>query len=234
MGAIEIAGSIISRAQERVEVSAQNMANMTTPGYKARRQFSVLIAPEQVDRAAMPGNQIGPSVDFSVGKLRPTGNPLDLAISGAGFFAVRSSDTVFYTRDGQFSRDADGRFVTSEGMVLQAGGGDLAVAGPNVKVLADGTVLDGEQPVAQLTIVDFADVHSLRSAGAGLFAAPDGMAREIASPQVHQGMLEASNVSTADEMLTIMAALRSAESGQKVVQIYDDLMGRAVTAFGQM
>jgi flagellar basal-body rod protein FlgF len=220
----------MSRATQRVEVAAQNMANATTPGYKARQDFSQFVTPEQGTPSA-PRNAMG--VDFTLGKLRTTENPLDLAISGGGFFVVRSADGEFYTRNGQFKRDADGRLVTPEGMALQSSEGDLTLSSASVSILADGTVVDGETPVGRLSIVDFRDVHALRAVGAGLFTAPDGEAVDVANPQVRQGMLETSNVSTATEMLSVMAGLRSAESGARVVQIYDDLMARALTSFGQ-
>jgi flagellar basal-body rod protein FlgG len=228
MGAIEIAGSILSRAQERVEMSAHNIANMTTPGYKALRQFSNMLVPGAPDVSGAP------SVDFTAGKLQQTGNPLDLALSGRGFFVVRSANATFYTRDGQFIRDAQGRLTTSGGAVLQLANGDAVVETATPTVLSDGTVLDSGQPAGRLEIADFSDPQQLRTDGNGLFSAPDGAsANDVTTPQVRQGMLEASNVSMADEMLSIMSAMRGAESGQKVAQTYDDLMGRAISVFGQ-
>lgn len=216
----------------RVETAAQNLANATTPGFKARLQFPTLVAGD-------PGESVvnaprgDSAIDFTNGQLRNTGNPFDLAISGSGFFVVRSRDGVFYTRNGQFGVDADGRLVTPDGLSLQSSAGDVVVSRNDPKVLADGTVLDGQQPAGRLAIVDFSDPRVLRAAGAGLFSASGETPRDVAVPQVRQGMLETSNVSTADEMLTIMTALQSAQSGAKMVQVYDDLLGRAVTAFGQ-
>ena len=156
MGIIEIAGSVLSRAEQRVEVSAQNIANMTTPGYKARRAFSNVLA---ASRAGQIGQQnvSAESVsltDFTAGKMTNTGNPLDLAISGSGFFVVRSDNAIFYTRDGQFSRNAEGRLVTSGGLVLQSVTGDITVGGADVTILSDGTVLEARQSVARLSIAD--------------------------------------------------------------------------------
>ncbi len=234
MGPLEIAASILSRAQQRVENAAQNMANMTTPGFKSHRQFLDMIdAASPAVQTDSLSNSVN-TIDFGDGKLQSTGNPYDIALSGSGFFTVRSGDSVRYTRDGQFHRDADGRLITSDGLALQSDAGDVTVTGSDIKILRDGTVLDGNEPVARLVIADFSDKQQLVPSGAGLFEAPASAAREVASPVVRQGMLESSNVSTADEMITIMAAVRSAESGQRVVQVYDDLMGRALTAFGQL
>lgn len=169
----------------------------------------------------------------------------DLAISGDGFFVVRSGDRLLYTRDGQFSIDGDGRLVTADGWVLQASGGDAVLDGPSARIDEDGSIHTAETssgtaanafsgvPLAKLTIVDFADHDALTPQGNGRYAAPADAARELDSPRVEQGMIEASNTSTATEMLTIMAALRSAESGQRIVQLYDELLAQAGASFGQ-
>jgi flagellar basal-body rod protein FlgG len=236
MGAIELAGAILSRASQRVEVAAQNMANMTTPGYKAKRSFLQMIDQTSLGPADAGFSDNRPELltDFTDGKLRNTGAPFDLAISGSGFFAVRSGDITLYTRNGQFRRDSDGRLVTSSGMALQSSGGDLTVDAGNVTILPDGTVLNDGQPAAQVTVVDFSDPQVLKPAEGGAFSAPAGAAHDVTSTHIHQGMLEESNVSTASEMLSLMSAMRSAESGQHIVQALDDLLGQAVNAFGQV
>jgi len=235
MGMVELGGIIIAQATQRVESAAQNMANMTTPGYKARLRFQGLVDNSQAGLVTAPSASQDDvsAIDFTAGKLQHTGNPLDLAISGAGFFTVRTEDGILYTRSGQFSRDAEGRLITPDGAVLQSSGGDVQVDGGNISILPDGTVQQNGQPVTQLAIAVFDDPRVLKPVGAGLFSAPSGAARDAAGQQIRQGMLEASNVTTASEMVSLMAGLRSAETGQRVVQIYDDLMGRALTAFGQ-
>ena len=245
MGSIEIASTILSRAEQRVEIAAQNLANMTTPGYKARRPFSDLIAgaADGVAQASTQSSKGEMSLDVSNGKLQNTGNPYDLAISGSGFFAVRSGSAIYYTRNGQFHTDADGALVTVNGMVLQSDGGDVTVGATrrdgvssgsdDFKVLSDGTVLEAGQPIARLTICVFADPSALKPVGDSAFSAQGSDAQDVSNPQIRQGMLETSNVSTADEMISMMAALRSATTGQHLMQVYDDLMGRALSAFGQ-
>lgn len=232
MGVIEIAELSLSQAMRRMETSAQNLANMVTPGFKAHRTFS--LAPDD-GTAAVSGavRSVGQgAVDFSDGKLQQTGNPLDLAIMNDGFFVVRSDDGVFYTRNGQFRRDSNGMLITADGLIVQSISGDLHVEG-DMKFLPDGTVLQNNEPVARLRIVGFDDLQKLTVAGPGLFGAPTELVRDVEDVQVRQGMLESSNVTTADEMLSIMAALRSAESSQRIVQVYDDLMGKAINTLGQ-
>jgi len=232
MGLVEIGQAILSRSAQRVELCAQNLSNITTPGYKARSSFDALIASganaAQSDPAA---HAMG--VDFSGGTLKNTGNPYDMGISGTGFFVVRDADNAtFYTRDGQFSRNADGKLVTADGKILQSLSGDLVVGPGEPKVLVDGTVLSGDEPAGRIAVVNFAADDKLVPSGGNMFVCDAGRAKPAVA-QVKQGMLEASNVSTAVEMISMMAALRGAGSGQRVVQLYDDLMGRAVTAFSQ-
>lgn len=224
----EVAQVILSHSMQRVELAAQNLANITTPGYKSYRAFA-----DALEQTGSKTKTESAAVDFANGKLQSTGNPFDLAIAGSGFFQVRTPDGIFCTRSGQFARDNNGNLTTPEGFILQAASGDVSASSAAVKVLPDGTVLDGAEPVARIAVVDFDDLNVLVPMGGGLFAAPVGSAHELADPQIRQGMLESSNVSAANEMVSIMASLRSAEGGQKVVQIYDDLMGRVVTAFGQ-
>jgi flagellar basal-body rod protein FlgG len=225
MGAIEIAQVMLSGAARRVEAAAQNLSNLTTPAYKSLRSFPL--------DATGAGNSAVLRSDFTVGKLQETRNPFDLAISGSGFFAVRSADGILFTRNGQFRRDETGRLVTAQGFALQSTEGDVQLGDDRPAILADGTIVSGGQPTARLRIVDFPDFSAVHPVSGTLFAAAPGMERDAASPIVRQGMLEASNVSTATEMLATMAALRSAQTGQRIVQIYDDLMSRALTAFGQ-
>lgn len=172
--------------------------------------------------------------DFTAGKPIETGNPYDLAILGDGFFTVRSGDRVLLTRQGQFQRDVDGRLITPQGGILQsADGGDLVLKGQSVSVAADGTVLDGGEPVGRVAVSQVAEPERLTDVGGGLFAAGDGDVAPADAPRVRQGMLESSNVSMGAEMVAMMETLRRAEAGQRLVNVYDDLMGRALTAFGQ-
>lgn len=140
---------------------------------------------------------------------------------------------LLYLRGGQFHRDPEGRLVTAGGLVLQADGGDLALKAGAFKVAADGVVTQGGEPVGRLDIVDFSDRQALGRDASGAFTAPSGEARALDNPSVMQGVVEASNVTTAGEMVSLMGALRRAETGQRLMSTYDDLMGRVLTTFGQ-
>jgi flagellar basal-body rod protein FlgG len=226
---IDIASSVLSQATQRVELSAQNIANITTPGFKRHLSFASLVTASGRDGASPS------SLDFSPGKIVNTGNPLDLAIMGKGFFTVASSNGVFYTRAGQFQRDGDGRLVNAQGFALQADdGGDLTIKTDKAfQILADGTVVEDGQPTAKIAVVSLNDPQSARYVDGGVLSVGTSGTSSLETPVIRQGAYEASNVSDGDEMVSIMAALRQAEAGQKLVNVYDDMMGRVLETFGQ-
>ena len=228
---VDIGSTIISQSQRRVEVAGQNVANIATPGYKKQAVFASLLPPDTLSADRFARQDV--YTDYSPGRPIVTGNPFDLAIAGEGFFAVRADEQILYTRQGQFQRQGDGRVVTADGFALQTrGGGDLVLKGGDFKVTEDGTVVENGEPVAKLALSRFIDPRTANHAQGGAFSSADANVREVDVPSVRQGSIEASNVSTGDEMVTMMEALRRAESGQRVVNVYDDLMGRALSAFG--
>ncbi|KQN21433.1 hypothetical protein ASE86_14505 [Sphingomonas sp. Leaf33] len=231
---MESATAIMRMAERRLDVSAHNVANISTPGYKRRIGFAEAVAAGSSGRFAGAGD-VALSVrhDRAQARLAETGNPFDLAISGDGYFRVRSGDAVLYTRQGQFRRDADGLLVTPQGYVLQqAGGGDLVIDGATMTVRQDGMVLEGGRPVARLAIEAGADPAAMTAVGESFYSVPEGAMGEAEGALVRQGMLEGSNVTLGDEMTQSMIAVRQAESGARLIQLYDELMGRAVSAFG--
>jgi flagellar basal-body rod protein FlgG len=222
---VDSATAMMATANERVALSAQNVANISTPGYRRRESFQSIL-----DRAdANP--TMATSLDLSSGQLIDTHNTYDLALSGDGYFTIRAGDQIIYTRRGQFFRDGEGRLITGEGYALQTqAGGDLTLTGGAVTIQPDGLVLEDGQPTARIALASLTDPSPFAGSGA-LFSARE--AAPAANVTIRQGALEASNVSLGDEMVAIMASLRQAEAGQRLVTLYDDLMGRVLTAFSQ-
>ena len=232
MGAlIDIAGGILSRAERSAEIVGHNIANGTTPGFKRRIDFARLL---DVGPAGNTIEQTIDAVDHSAGRLVSTESMLDVALAGDGYFMLKASNETLYTCNGQFSRDADGRLMAGKHVVADANGAEIRLGSGRIDITSDGIVLEGGAPVARLGIVDFMDRTQLRPIGDGAFAAPEELDTvAVDRPVVRQHMIEASNVSTGTEMVAMMAALRRAEAGQRIASTYDDLMGRAITAFGQ-
>jgi flagellar basal-body rod protein FlgF len=228
----EVAAQILSRAERRAEIAAQNITNASTPGYRRRVGFQEALATGAP--AFAPAPDMGSTADFTAGQLSMTGNPTDLAIAGDGFFAVRGDEDVLYTRQGQFRRDDQGRLTGANGLALQAmDGGDLIVGDGEFEVSADGVVTRNGEAIGRIALYDFSDRGTLSVRGAGLFAAGGVEPQRIEAPAIRQGMIEGSNVSMGDEMVAMMEAVRRAETGQRLVNTWDDLMGRALNMFGQ-
>jgi flagellar basal-body rod protein FlgF len=230
-GLIESATQILSASERRLEIVSNNVANAATPGFKRQVSFSETMVEREVASAR---DALGSRPDLTPGKLDSTGNPLDIALRGAGFFQLRAGGDLVYSRQGQFSRAADGSVVTPQGHVLQqAGGGDLVIDRAEVRILEDGTVVDEGRPVARIAVFNAADPLRIAPLGGSLYSIPDVSLEETADAGLRQGMIEASNVTLGEEMVEMMASVRQAESGARLVQLYDDLTGRAIAAFGQ-
>jgi flagellar basal-body rod protein FlgF len=231
MGSLaDLAVTILTQAQRRVEIAGQNIANATTPAYKRRVSFSTLVGGDQTGDIAIP--KVNSSLDFRSGKLTSTGNPTDIAISGPGYFALRRDDHVIYSRQGQFTADEKGRLVDAQGFALQlTNGGDLALKSARFEVRDNGTVVEDGMTLGRIAVFAADDQNGFEAINGGFLAGRADL-QPAEDVSIRQGMVEASNVSVGDEMIVMMEALRRAESGQRVMNVYDDLMGRVITSFG--
>lgn len=228
---VDIGVSVLSQAERRIEIAAQNLSNATTPAYKRRVAFSDLVNSADSQATVMP--RVTAAIDFRNGKLVETGNPYDLALVGPGYFAVRFDDRISYTRQGQFSADAGGRLVDGRGGVLQfANGNDAVVESDKFSVAADGAVTEVGLLRGKVGVFGADDQAKLEVSDVG-FSVGSASLTLLEDAAVQQGAYEASNVTTGDEMVLMMEALRRAEAGQRVMNVYDDLMGRAITTFGE-
>ena len=227
MGEIsDYALSSISLAQRKVEVAAQNLANAATPAYKRRIAFSTLVQSAR-DGAQLP--QMSIAIDQRIGKIVETGNPADFALGTQGVFSFRNENEVAYSRVAQLAIDGDGRLINDRGFALQlTNGSDLVVRSKAFKVERDGTVVDRGEVLGKIAVFGIADeAVDLNS------AATTSVTDLIASPSIRQGALETSNVVTGDEMVVLIEAMRRAEAGQRIMSVYDELLGRAITSFGE-
>lgn len=216
-----IAASGMVAEQMRQDQIANDLANASTPGYKAdrvtQRSFGdLLLSSSTTGQAVGPlslGAQANAMVtDLAPQPLRDTGEPLDLAIAGDGFFAVRTGQGVRYTRNGQFGASAQGTLVD------QLGDEVLDQNGQPVKVNRDGTVDAKAVGVFALT--------GAAKQGDNLFT---GTAAGAATGAVRTGALEGSGVDPARTMVDMIASFRAYEAGQKVIQTIDDSLHKTAT-----
>lgn len=209
---------ILSRlgAQLRAtQVVANNLANADTPGFQAQRPvFASVLQPQ----AAAAGPGVAYSTDRATwrdtapGRLSTTGNPLDVALRGEGFFAVQTAEGAErYTRAGRFTLSAEGRLVDAEGnAVLDARGTPIAI-GPGdtrIEIRGDGTIRSENGVLGQLRVVRFDQPQRLRSEGTRLLAATGEDPQPMPRPGVVQGAVEGSNVNPILEMVRMTEEVR--------------------------
>ncbi len=199
-------------------------STFATPGYKADRTSQAGFGELLLANSAT-GATVGPQgtavqvsaveTDFSPKPAKDTGEPLDFAVVGEGFFAVQTARGTRYTRNGQFTADAQGRLVTAQGdPVLGRGGRTLTVGA------------GGRVDPRRLEVVNLRDP---RKDGDSLVA---GTAAGNAAGQVRAGALESSGADAARSMVDMIASMRAFEAGQKVIQTIDETLGKAATQVG--
>ena len=219
-----IAASGMLAEQVRQEQIANDLANAATPGYKSDRTsqagFGELLLANSATGAAVGAQGTAVQVrsvetDFTPKPARETGEPLDFAIVGEGFFSVQTDRGVRYTRNGQFTADAQGRLVTAQGDPVRGRGGRPLTVGP-----------DGRVDPRGLEVVN---LRNPRKDGDSLVT---GAAAGNAAGQVRAGALESSGADAARSMVDMIASMRAFEAGQKVIQTIDETLGKAATQVG--
>ena len=229
-----VAASGLRARMESLDMLANNIANANTGGYKSDREFYGLYVGSESENdspSTMPLIE-RPWTDFSQGPLTATGNPVDLALSGKGFFSVNAPSGTLYTRNGNFHLAKDGRLMTSEGYPVRAeGGGDLTLQGTgSVDVSSDGTVRQNGAVIGQLEIRDFTSTAGIVKRGTNYFQSPDA-ANTPVTPQgtsVEQGQLEGSNAGSAESAVRLISIMRQFEMLQKAVSLGAEMNQHAI------
>ncbi len=226
----------------RIDRIAMNIANTGTAGYKRETAVALPFAARlaaQVEEAGLVPQ--GVHLDLRPGTLRMTGQNLDLAIVGDGWFEVATDHGPAYTRRGDFRLDARGRLVTQQGLPVLGTGGELQLPHGMPVIDATGQVFasptrPGErpQPIGQLKVVQFEAAAPMQRTGDGLMlTGADARAPREGTVEVRQGALENSNVSHMHEMVRLMETMRHMETLQKVALGYDDMLATAVRKLGE-
>ncbi len=218
---------LVARNQA-LDTAAANLANAQTPGYRAERDFfrSVLLGPDA--RNSQLGRTInnygllgGDALSFAQGAVQQTGNSLDLAIEGPGFFALQSAHGLLYTRDGGFHRSPKGLLVTAaDEPVLSSGGQQIPIPPGDVSVGGNGVLSVDGGAVATIGLTRFADGTPLVPEGANRYRAPQDAQPVPSGATLHQGALEASNQDVVQGTLELIMMQRQAEMMQKALTIF--------------
>jgi flagellar basal body rod protein FlgG len=227
-----IAASGLRSRMESLDLLANNIANAATGGYKSDREFySLYTAAEAESSSTMPLIE-RPWTDFSQGTLRATGNPLDCALSGKGFFAVTGPAGPLYTRDGSFQVTAAGVLATADGYPVRGTGGAAITAAPGgpIEIDSTGTVRQSGNIIGELEIADFTSTAGLTKQGNNYFRAATAPASRQPLPDtaVRQGHLEDSNTGSSETAIRLIDVMRQFEMLQKAVSLTGEMNQQAI------
>lgn len=249
------AASGLGVLQSRMDTTSNNLANVSTNGFKQDRvqtaSFPDLMLQEKV-RVNVGGlgfggwwpvgvtNQgavvTGVFTDHSTGVLSETGNETDLALSGEGYFSFQpggqGENRILYSRDGQLHRDSEGYLVNSGGDRILGESGPVQVGSGSFTVSPEGVVTTADGTEIKLEVVGFQDKTRLVKEGNGYFSARPGEATAAENPGVTQRFLEKSNVDVTAEMVNMIEIARAYEATQKLVQAQDQMLDNAINRVG--
>lgn len=245
---------------QKIDRVGSNLANALTTGYQrevlasqpigvSAQAFSAVVEGMQVPTAE--GGMVAPTMkmpsmlvqtDMRPGTLKSTGQSLDVALDGPGYFEVMTDAGPAYTRQGAFRVDARGRLVTAQGLPVMGNGGEIVLNSDRPFIDAVGNVFESRTgvaenttPVAQIKVLQPESTKVMRRLGDGLFSADGSFtAMKDSDIQIRQGFLENSNVSSMQEMVQLMQTMRHFESMQKIALGYDDMTGQAVRKLGEL
>jgi flagellar basal body rod protein FlgG len=220
------AATALDAAQRAHNATADNLANVSTPGFRQRgvryETFDRLLGRDDPPTGDIVGTQlVSTFTDFKPGPLQLTAHPFDLALSEPDqFFVVQGPDGPMYTRDGAFGITADGRVQTQSGYPLLGDSGPVEVPAntANMTVASDGSIAADGVPVGRLRVARFDDPSRLTAVGPVHFTAPADVVPQAAEPRVQQGYREGANVNAPQAMVGMIAATRYYEAAQRALR----------------
>ena len=211
---------------QALDLAANNLANISTTGFRGQNASfqSVFAGVKARASGTQVVNEFGmlsaPSLNLAQGNLTNTGNPLDVAILGPGFFAVQTGAGVRYTRNGAFQVSANGQLLSASGDPVLGEQGPIELANGSVTISGDGTVSLNGALAGKLRVVEFPPATPLTNAGAAYYSAPQAAAKPATQSTLEQGKLESSNVNPVAEAVELISIQRSAEMLQRALATF--------------
>lgn len=225
----------LTARMQSLDTIAANVANSSTAGFRGQENvFGTVLAEAAAGRnlsvlnkATNTYSQISSTqLDQTQGAITVTGNDLDAAIRGTGFFKVQTAHGVAYTRNGHFQVSGDGRLLTESGDAVLGQAGQLTVGKGAITISADGTISSSGIISGKLALVAFAPGTTLTNRGGSEYGAPPNSELPAAGATVQQGSLESSNVSPIEGVVQLISAQRAAESMRHALSLLDGEMDK--------
>lgn len=221
--------------QKRMDTTANNLANMTTAGFKVEHVLTRDLSEKPAAAADTPteinfADAWTLQRDFSTGPLEQTGNMLDFAIENDGFFAIQTAGGEAYTRDGRFNLDDQGRIVTRNGDPVAGDGGAITInpTGGPLSVSREGSISQDGQVIGKLKVVAFQTPGALEKVGNNLWRATDEQPAAAANASIRSGFVEGSNVNAVQELTEMIEISRAYTSVAKMISQSDELRGTSI------
>ncbi len=222
---------------QALDLVANNLANTSTPGYRGQQNiFRSFLA----TAAGHPGSQLnqavndfgisgGSQMDLTQGNLERTGNDLDLAVQGPGFFEVKTANGTVYTRNGSFQVSAQKQLTTSQGDPVMGDQGPIKIVGGPVTISPDGTISVNGAVTGRVKLVEFPPGTKFESIGKTYYSVPQQAATAAKQSTVAQGSLESSNVNPVASAVDLVVVQRSAEMMQRALGMFHSEFNRIAT-----
>jgi len=225
----------------QLDIVANNIANMNTNGFKGEKMMFIEHLVKSKDSNKLLGKplsfvrDIATMTNFDDGAIEKTGNPLDLAIAGEGFFVVQTDKGERYTRNGRFKLDEGGQLVTQTNNPVLSTGGQPFFLSPEdteIAISKDGTVSTNNGDLGRIRLVTFDNLQLLKRSANGLFAS-EAAAKDVTNVALAQGMLEGSNVQPIFEMAKMIDIQRTYDGVRTFLDREDERMRKMISEMGQ-
>ncbi|AGB42325.1 flagellar basal-body rod protein FlgF [Halobacteroides halobius DSM 5150] len=239
------AASGMQASLQKNNIISNNLANINTTGYKKEMTVNKSFSEELVTRMdgevtdiGQGGSSVvvaGATTDQSTGSFKKTGNKLDWAIEGSGFFTIQTPYGVRYTRNGDFTINKQNQVVTQNGYLVRGEEGILKLPPQSEQVsLKNNKLVVNGEIINKVKLKDFPNKAGLEKAGGTLFRwTPQAGQAFAAQGEIQQGFLEQSNVNVVEEMVKMIANSRKYEANQKMIKAHDNTLGKAVNQVGK-
>ncbi len=218
-----------------LDLTANNMANLNTTGYKGQLEFYSSIEASLGNHRLSSLNQAvndygilgGSVVDMNAGEFQKTGNDLDLALEGQGFFVVKTPAGLRYTRNGNFHTDPAGHLLTATGDMVMGEKEPIELPGGTITISSDGTISQDGAVVATLQLVNFKPGTALAAEGHSYYQAPTGSTEPADDPRLAQGSLESSNQNPITGAVSLITLQRQAQLLEQALSIFHSVFNAA-------